>query len=302
MNASRAHALLLLAALIWGMGFIAQSTAMADLGPITFTGLRFLAAAIALSPLAWLECRRMQLKPSKVENLPIRAMVITGTVLFAAQAFQQAGLVTTTVTNSGFLTGTYVLLVPLISLIVMRIVPHPAIWPCAFAVIAGIYLLSGGQLSSLSIGDGLTMICAIFWAIHVLLIGRLAETGNHPFTLAFTQFLVCGLLGTLIGLPLEQPGLADISVTMVEILFAGVISGGVAFTLQIMAQRHTTSSRAAIFLASEALFAALFGAVFLGERLSLMGLAGCGLIFAAIISIQLLPEPNRNGVQTAKTP
>lgn len=284
-----ANTLLLAAAAIWGLGFIAQSTAMDAMAPIVFTGLRFLTAAFALLPLALWEIRRMPVV-ARPQARQIASFALAGSILFLAMAFQQAGLVTTTVTNSGFLTGTYVLIVPVLAIIILRQHPHPIVWPCAAGVLAGIYLLSGGQLSGLNRGDMLTLICAVFWAFHVLAIGVLAGRNQALFTLAFVQFLTCGLLGTAIGLSLEGTTATAVANALPEILFAGAISGGVAFTIQIFAQKHTTASQAAIFLSTEALFAALFGALFLAERLSLMGAIGCGLIFASILAVQLAPE------------
>ncbi|MCR9123265.1 MAG: DMT family transporter [Phyllobacteriaceae bacterium] len=290
MQRATANALLLVTGAIWGMGFVAQSTAMDAIGPVFFTGVRFLAAALAVAPLALWEMRRAKaagsppLTPGQWRNF-----AILGCLLFASLAAQQIGLLTTTVTNSGFLTGTYVVLVPVIAVIVLREFPHPVVWPAAALTLGGIWLLSGGALSGLIQGDLWTLLCALLWACHVIALGRFVRGAPRPFTLAFTQFVVCGLIGCVIA-PFIEPVSFDLIVAAApEIAFAGIVSGGVAFTIQAVAQRHTTAPQAAIFMSTEAPFAALFGALFLAERIPAIGIIGCGLIFLAILAVELVP-------------
>ena len=290
MNRATANALLLITGAVWGMGFVAQSTAMDAIGPVFFTGLRFLAAAAAVAPLALWEARRSRsagqapLTPRQWRNF-----ALLGTILFASLAAQQIGLVTTTVTNSGFLTGTYVVLVPIITVIVLREFPHPVVWPAAAMTLGGILLLSGGRLDGLTEGDLWTLLCALLWAFHVIALGRFVRGAPRPFTLAFTQFLVCGLIGCLIAPLFETIAVAEIVAAAPEIAFAGTVSGALAFTIQAIAQRHTTAPQAAIFMSTEAPFAALFGALFLAERIPAIGLVGCALILAAILIVELVP-------------
>lgn len=288
MRRASANLLLLCAGAIWGMGFIAQSTAMDAIGPVFFTGIRFAFAALTLLPLAIFEDRRLRAKGTATAIRPW-PFVLPGLVLFASLTSQQIGLMTTTVTNSGFLTGIYVVLVPIMTVLILRIWPHPVVWPGAVLVLAGIYLLSGGALQQLTRGDIWTLGCAFLWAIHVMMLGRLAPGTDRPMLLAHVQFLTCAVTGILIGLAIEPVSMAMIWTALPEILFAGIVSGGVAFSLQVIAQRHTTAPQAAIFLASEALFAALFGMLFLGERLAGYAYLGCGLIFAAVVLVELVP-------------
>lgn len=294
MNQHLANALLLLVGAIWGMGFVAQSTAMEEIGPIFFTGIRFLAAAICVLPLALWEGRKADQpasdSKSTVKNYAKYALL--GTFLFASLATQQIGLVTTSVTNSGFLTGLYVVIVPILSVIVLRRMPHIIIWPAALATLLGIYLLSGGDISALNSGDYWTILCAVLWACHVILLSLILQgdgAANQPFTLACTQFFVCAFLGILIGFFSEAISWAGTMAAIPEILFAGIVSGGLAFTLQAYAQRYTTAPQAAIFMSSEALFAALFGAVLLAERIGFIGMIGCMLIFTAMLMVELVP-------------
>lgn len=281
-----ANLLLLSAGAIWGAGFVAQSTAMDNIGPFLFIGLRFLVAAIVLAPFAWREARNSD-HPVSTANL--RGFALIGLVLFFGMALQQVGLTITTVTNSGFLTGLYVVFVPLITLLVLRQKPHPLIWPAVLMTFAGIWMLAGGSLSDLNGGDLLTIGCAVMWAIQLILVGRFVTPSGRPLTLSFVQFALAGVLGLGVGLTLEGFDLAAVIATLPEILFAGVIATGLAFTLQVIGQRYTTAPQAAIFLSTESLFAAFFGALILGEQIPVLGYAGGLLIFLAILLAELGP-------------
>ncbi len=286
MTRLQANIVLLLAGALWGMGFIAQSTAMSAIGPFLFVGLRFLCATVAMLPFAIRESRASAIALSRRDW---RAFTVIGAMLFGGMASQQLGLLTTTVTNSGFLTGLYVVMVPLLVVILFRQRPHPVVWPAALAALAGIWLLSGGSVERLRLGDWLTILCALFWAGQMILIAHHANDTGRPVTLAVTQFAVCATLALALALAFEPFDPAAIRLALPEILYAGIVSGGIAFTLQVVGQRYTTAPQAAIFLSSEAVFAALFAALFLGERLPPTGIAGCALIFAAILAVEALP-------------
>lgn len=286
MTRSKANLLLLLAGALWGMGFIAQSTAMETMGPLLFVGLRFAVATLMVLPLALVEASRSTAPVSPGE---LAGFVSIGLALFAGMASQQIGLLTTTVTNSGFLTGLYVVFVPLLVVIVQRRRPQPIVWPCAALALAGIWLLSGAGPVGITVGDALTVLCAFFWAVQVVLIGILATRSDRPLALCSIQFAVCAALGLSVAALLEPVSWSAIGSTLPEILYAGVLSSGLAFTLQVFGQRHTTSAQAAIFLSSESLFAALFGALFLSEVLTATGYFGCLLIFVAILAVELVP-------------
>jgi len=281
-----ANLLLLSAGAIWGAGFVAQSTAMDNIGPFLFIGLRFLVASIVLAPFAWIEARKADHPVSPVH---LRGFALVGLVLFLGMALQQVGLTITTVTNSGFLTGLYVVFVPFITLLVLRQPPHPVIWPAVMMTFIGIWMLAGGSLSDLNTGDLLTIACAVMWAMQVILVGRFVGPSGRPLTLSFIQFSLAGLLGLGIGLVTEGFDMAAVIATLPEILFAGVVATGLAFTLQVIGQRYTTAPQAAIFLSTESLFAALFGAIILGEQIPALGYAGGILIFLAILLAELGP-------------
>ncbi|MCF1463817.1 DMT family transporter [Agrobacterium vitis] len=287
MTRIQANLLLLLAAAIWGGGFVAQSTAMDHLGANWFNALRFGIATLVLLPFAVLESRRSR---DRLSVGDVRMFVIIGVLLFAAQTAQQFGLKTTTVTNASFLTGLYVVIVPVMAVVFLRHRPHWIIWPAALAALLGILLLSGGSLSALSTGDGLTILCAGFFAVQILLTGRIIQTLSRPLALAAIQFAVTALLCTLAALSLEPISFADIENSMTQILYGGLLSSGLAFSLQIIGQRYTSSSQAAIFMSSEALFGALLGAVILHESLAPIGYLGCALMFLAMLAVEIVPE------------
>jgi Predicted permease, DMT superfamily len=286
MSRQFANLVLLIAGAIWGMGFVAQSTAMEAIGPLQFIGLRFLVATLFIAPFAWVEMRRAARPLARRET---GGFVTIGLALFAGMVLQQVGLLYTSVTNSGFLTGLYVVFVPLISLLVLRVRPHPLIWPGVTMTFAGIWLLAGGQAVDLNRGDLLTIGCAVLWAVQLILIARFALSSGRPVALAFVQFAVTAALGLAFGLALEPFAMEAIRAALPEILFAGIFASGVAFTLQVIGQRYTTAPQAAIFLSTESLFAALFGAILLSERIPPAGYVGGLLIFAAILLVEVGP-------------
>jgi len=281
-----ANLVLLLAGAIWGMGFIAQSTAMDSVGPFLFIGLRFLVACVFIAPFAWFEARKAS---APVRKSDLYGFVLIGLALLLGMGLQQFGLLLTTVTNSGFLTGLYVVMVPILSLVLLRQVPHPVVWPAVVLAFSGIWLLSGGDLVALNTGDFLTIACALAWSAQVILIGRYASGSGRPIALSLVQFAICAILGLFFATALEDIVLTDIMAAVPEILFAGIFGSGVAFTLQVVGQRYTTASQAAIFLSTEALFAAVFAAILLGERIPPIGYLGGVLIFLAILIVEIGP-------------
>ena len=287
MSRLQANFLLLLAGAIWGAGFIAQSTAMETLGPIWFIGLRFAVATLVAVPFALAERKRAS---APVRLADRTGFVVTGVVLFVAAAFQQVGLLTTSVTNSGFLTGLYVVFTPILTVFVLRKRPHWIIWPAALMATAGIFLLSGGAFSALTTGDLLTIVCALLWSVQMICVGVFAGRSGRPLALSLVQFAVCAVVGCAVAAVVEPISLAAIRGALPEILYSGLFSSGLAFICQNVAQRYTTAPQAAIFLSSEALFAAFFGVLMLGETIPAAGYAGCAIIFVAMLATELVPE------------
>lgn len=290
MTRVQANLILLLAAAIWGGGFVAQSTAMQNIGPFWFVGLRFGIAALAVLPFALMEARKMNSMPTGKE---LSGFGMVGLALLGGAITQQIGLVTTTVTNSGFLTGLYVIFVPVIAVVVYRRFPHWIVWPGALMMLGGIFLLSGGTFSKLNGGDIFSIICAFFWAIQITLAGKFVTASNRPLALSCVQFAVCSMSCCLMATVMEPFSLHAIFSAWREIVYVGLVSSGLAFVLQVIGQRYTTAPQAAIFLSSEALFAAMFAAAFLGETLTYIGYIGCGLIFVTILLVELVPEFTR---------
>ena len=294
-----ANLLLLVAGITWGMGFVAQQTAMQDIGPFLFVGVRFCLAALAVLPFVYYERSKIHAEETKTLTVKdLNTMLLLGLVFFLGMILQQIGLLTTTVTNAGFLTGLYVVFVPFILWIVLREKQHWIIWPVALACLLGIFLLGGGHLGGLNIGDSLVTAGAVFWAVQVIMMGKIAQRTRRPVLVATVQFACCGLLGlighwvcsALLGIDLEPPlALESLRAALPEILYAALIAGAFAFTLQAIGQRYTGEAEAAILLSSESVFAALFAAWFLSDRLELAGYLGCAIMFAAILVVQVVP-------------
>lgn len=288
---SRPVAVLLLvtATAIWGLAFVAQKSAMDHLGPLSFSGARFLLGGVVLIPFAMAELRRRQVRLA--EFTPGRWVMVglLCAVFLIGSVLQQYGLAQTSVTNSGFLTALYVLFVPLIAFVAVRAMPHPIIYLGAPLALVGIYYLNGGHLSALNFGDVLVIISALFWGGHVFLVGLLSRATALPVTLSAITFTSTGLVCLAFGLPIEAPALESFGAIWVQIAYTGLLSTGLAFTLQAIAQQHVPAANAAIVLSAESLFAALGGALVLGERLSPVGYAGAALIFFAIILVEAVP-------------
>jgi drug/metabolite transporter (DMT)-like permease len=289
MTRRNANILLLLAGAVWGMGFIAQTTAMDDIGPHTFVGARFIVATMVLIPFAMWETKRSTTPLPKIAYVQF---IFIGFLLFVSMALQQVGLLTTTVTNSGVLTGLYVIFVPILALGLFKQWPHFIVWPSVLLTFAGIYLLSGGSLSDLTYGDVLTILCAVATAFQVIFITRYAIKYSRPMTFSFIQFASIATFGTLIAVTTEQISVASLMGALPEILYAGIFSSALAFTIQAVAQQYTTAPQAAIFMSTEVLFAALFGALLLGERIAYTGYIGGLLIFIAMVLTETVPSMN----------
>ena len=235
-----------------------------------------------------------------IPRAQVGGFVFIGIVFFGANIAQQIGLVATSVTNAGFLTGLYVVMVPVLALLVFRERPHAAVWPASLLTLSGIWLLGGGSLDALNWGDAAVIACAVFWALHVLMLGRLGAESGRPLALCVTQFTIVAALGLSIGVVSEPQSWQAVSNAWFELFYTGVIDGGIAFGIQAVAQRWARSSDAAVLLSSEALFAALFGALLLGERLSPIAMTGCALMLTAILMVQVAPGLRLKRVRLAR--
>lgn len=285
-----ADALLTLAALIWGCAFVAQRLGMEHVGPFAFNGARFALGALALIPL-FLRLRRGEGPAQIAPPLGmLRSGLLLGLVLFAGATLQQAGLVFTTAGKAGFITGLYVVMVPLLGLF-LRQRPGWGTWLGAFLAAVGLYLLSINENFSIDFGDLLVLVGAIFWAGHVLFVGWLTPglTAGQAVQLSCIQFVTCSVLSLATSFLFEHTTAAGLSGALWPILYGGFMSVGVAFTLQVVAQRDARPAHAAIILSLEAVFAAAAGWLILDETLPLRAFIGCGLMLAGMLLSQLKP-------------
>ena len=299
MSRPLAALMLLICTMLWGFAFIAQKSAMETMGPLTFAGVRYLLGGVIVLPLALLE-RRNRPEPLGRGNWAL--IIAMSLVFFIGSWLQQSGLATTTATNAGFLTGLYVFFVPLLGFVALRTRPHPIIFACVPLALIGIYFLNGGGLDSFNTGDGLIVVSAIFWAMHVILLGHIARATELPIFVSAISFLIAGLVAFSLATVIEQPTLEGIMAGWMQLAYAGVLSTAVAFTFQAIGQQYVPPANAAIILSAESLFAAIGGALLLGERLPPIGYAGAALIFAAVVAVEALPPLwERRRIHMART-
>lgn len=298
-KAIQANVLMLIAAAIWGFAFVAQRVGMETMGPHWFNSLRFFIGVMALIPvMIWIHKKKTknlakELK-SSTKTLLLGGLA-AGVLLFLGATFQQVGLQYTTAGKAGFITGMYIFFVPLIGLF-FQMKTGLGTWIGAVVALWGLYLLSINDDFSLSKGDTLQLICAIAFACHVLMIGYLAARID-VVKLSLIQYIVAGMLAMLLALYYEQLTWPMLISTAIPLLFAGVMSTGIAYTLQTVAQQHAHPSHAAIILSSEGVFAVLGGYLLLNEVLPPKGIFGCGLILTGMLISQRMSKlswPKRN--------
>ncbi|MEW6751841.1 MAG: DMT family transporter [Candidatus Latescibacterota bacterium] len=277
----RADGLLLLAATIWGFAFVAQRLGMEHTGPFLFNAVRFALGSLTVLP--FLRAAPPVVPPSRKERLG--GCLLAGVLLFLGASLQQVGMVYTTAGKAGFITGLYVVIVPLMGLL-FRQFPARGTWAGAGVATVGLYLLSVAAGLALAPGDGLVLVGAFCWAGHVLVIGRYSGRLGWS-TLALAQYTTCSALSFAAAFLTEQVELAGLLAVVLPLLYGGVLSTGVAHTLQVAAQAHAPAAHAAIILSLEAVFAALGGWLLLGESFTARGLAGCGLMLAGMLLSQL---------------
>ncbi len=288
-----ADLLLLLVALIWGFGFVAQRAGMDHLGPFAFNGIRFLLGGLCLVPLAL----KASPRPAAKDSVPLYiGGTAAGLVLFAGASLQQIGIQYTTAGKAGFITGLYVILVPILGLF-YRQPTNKGTWLGALLAVIGMALLSVQEKFTVAPGDLLVLAGAFFWALHVLVLSFFSPR-THVVRLAIIQFMVCGMLSLLVALPYEIITLSAIHDAALPILFGGIISVGVGYTLQVVAQKRSPPAHAAIILSLESAFAVLGGWFLLDEHLSLRAMTGCGLMLSGMLISQVWPVKNQGGQTT----
>jgi drug/metabolite transporter (DMT)-like permease len=284
----RADAALLVTAMLWGGAFVAQREAEGVVPPLSFVAVRFAISAVALAPLAALEARRAA---QPLDARSRRLAIGVALTLFVGSALQQVGLATTTATNGGFLTACYVALTPLAVWLLTGRRPRAIVAIACALAIAGAWLLASGRgpAEPLTIGDGLIVLSDFAWALCIALTPMFLALSPRPFTLAFIEYVVCFALSAAVAPVFETARVADFLAGLGPLLYAGLISGGVAFTLQIVGQRYTPPAEAALILCLESVFAAIVGAILLAERLTAVASAGCALILFSVLIVELGP-------------
>lgn len=287
MTRLRADLTLLFIAVIWGAAFVAQKVANDCMGPLGFVGARFALSFIAVAPLALFEIAKRNSLPSRSD---LGFAVALGLCLFVGSALQQVGLVTTTATNGGFLTALYVILVPIIVWAMNGVAPRPVVGVASILSVAGAWLLTArGYPQQLTGGDTLILIADLVWAVWISLVPIYLDRTNRPLFLAFAQFGVAAVLGVTAGLSFETVSADALTKVLPAILYAGLLSGALAFTLQIVAQKYTPPAEAALIMSLESVFAAIAGAAILSERLTGPALVGCALIMLGVFLVEAGP-------------
>jgi len=282
----KANLLLLLAAAIWGFAFVAQKKGAEFLGPFAFTGIRFALGALSLIPVM----RFFKGGQNSVRNktasfkTAIFAGIITGLILFTAATLQQAGMSGTTAGKAGFITGLYIVFVPILGILLKHDISAETIAGAVLAT-AGMYLLCVKDEFSISYYDGLVLLCAFFWSIHIMVIDHFIKKID-ALELSFFQFVTCSVLSMAAAIAFETTSAESVRLALIPLLYGGFCSVGIAYTLQVVGQKNAKPSHAAIILSMEAVFAAIGGYIVLGETLGMRALFGCALMLAGM----LLPQ------------
>lgn len=293
-----ANILLLLTAAIWGLGFVAQRVGSQSIGAFTFNGIRFALGSISLIPLLIYFNKRKKITsddentvevPSKKTILP---GVLVGIALYTGATLQQIGLIYTTAGKAGFITGLYMVIVPIIGIFLGHKIGKNS-WLGVGLAVVGLYLLSINENFSISYGDLLELIGSVFWAVHILTIDYFSNK-IEPLKLSCIQFATCSLLSLITALIFEQITISSIVDASIPLLYSGLLSVGVAYTLQVVAQKNAKPSHAAIILSMESVFGAIGGALILGETMSSRGYIGCILILGGIIVSQIKFSPKQS--------
>jgi len=281
----------LITTFIWGTAFIAQDTGMDNIGPLTFNAARFFVGFFTILPFALIFERKkifteIQLNRKKF----FKYLFIMGISLFLGTSLQQAALQYTNVANAAFFTVFYVPLVPILLFFIYSQKVHWSIWPSIGLCIYGVYLLSNFSDSEIMKGDALVILCSIFWALHIIFAGKFMETFDIPIFYAALQGLLVATLSVISAYIFEDIIISNILLESYSIIYAGVLSGGIAFTLQMFAQKNIEEAPAAIIYSLEGVFAAIAAWIILEQILNINNIVGCFLILIAVIFSQLAPS------------
>ncbi len=280
--------LLALTAFIWGVAFVAQSVGMEYVRPFTFNACRFLIGGIVLIPCIVLFGKKNKRKEPKNQKTAVVGGICCGSILFAASSFQQFGVASTTVGKAGFITALYIVIVPLLGIFLRKRIPW-SVWVSVVLATIGMYLLCMTEGLKVGKGDIYVFVCAICFSFHILVIDYFSPK-TDGVVMSCVQFFTAGIISAIMMLIFENPKLSAVFAAWAPILYAGILSCGVAYTLQVVAQKNTDPVLASLILSLESAFSLLAGWVILGQKLSPKELGGCGLVFCAIILAQIPVE------------
>ena len=276
---------------IWGTAYIAQDTGMDNIGPLTFNAARFFVGFVTVLPIALLVERGKIIKNINLDKkLFFKYLFLMSLSLFFGTYLQQTSLLYTNIANAAFFTVFYVPLVPIILFIIYKIKVHWSIWPSILLCIIGVYFLSDFSNSEILIGDSLVILCSVFWALHIIFAGKFMEKFDIPIFFAALQAILVGMYSLLFALLFEEINLTNILLENYSIIYAGFLSGGIAFTLQMYAQKNIEEAPAAIIYSLEGVFAALAGWIILNQMLDFSNILGCFIILIAVILSQITPS------------
>jgi drug/metabolite transporter (DMT)-like permease len=288
MSVIKSNLILLLTAAIWGLAFVAQRVGMDYVGPFTFNGVRFFLGTLSMIPLIVFFRNDDKNAPARTFKNALLPGLLAGTVLFIASSFQQIGLVTTTAGKAAFITSLYIVMVPLIGIFLGHKIGGGTWLGCILAV-TGLYFLCIKESTSLQSGDLLELIGALFWAFHILIIGHFSRRVDI-LKLSFTQFLTCSVLSMITALATENIVYSSLVAAAVPILYGGIFSVGIAYTLQSWGQKYAPPSHTAIIFSMEAVFAVIGGFLLLHEQLDTREILGCILMLSGMLISQLRQE------------
>ena len=286
---------LIVCTLIWGTTFIAQDTGMDNIGPFTFNSTRFFVGFLAIAPFVFLfEKKKINDQIKNKKNQFFKLIVPVGVFLFLGCIFQQVSLLYTDVANSAFFTIFYVPMVPIIVYFLFSEKLHWSIWPSAFACVVGGYFLSDVGDANIRFGDTLVLIGALFWALHIIYVGKIIDHFDLPFFIVLMQNLIVAVLSFFLLVTFEEFDFNKIKLETIEILYAGILSGGAAFALQIFGQRNISAAPAAIVMSLEGVVAAISAWIILSQILGINNIIGCLLILSGVLLSQLAPIYEKN--------
>ena len=286
---------LIVCTLIWGTTFVAQDSGMDHIGPFTFNSVRFFVGFLAVSPFFLIfEIKKCKEQLVKKKNKFYKSIIPVGIFLFLGTVFQQISLLYTNIANSAFFTVFYVPMVPIIIFFLFSKKIHWAIWPSVVFCLIGVYFLSDFNNVEIRYGDSLVIVGALFWALHIIYIGKIIEHFDLPFLIALLQNIIVAVFSLVLVLIFEEINFSKIKLETFEILYAGILSGGVAFALQIFGQKNISSAPAAIIMSLEGVFAVAAAWVILDQVLKLNNIIGCCLILLGVLLSQIAPMYGKN--------